>query len=201
MALPYAGLLPFVPVADRSAVLVHASRLARHTQGLRADARSASCCTSRTARTRTRCRSSALMFDCTVQPFDRKSAEWEAGTRRLPGALSRRRRHLRSRRLHAVPARSSSSGTVRRRLRARDGHRTAEDIARLAGDRADRRSGVSSARTAKACSARARGTRAGDAPRSCRACCRGAAGAGCPRRRSASRAGARPRAARSRQPR
>ena len=35
---PYAGLLPFVPVADRSAVLVHASKLARHTQGLAAGA-------------------------------------------------------------------------------------------------------------------------------------------------------------------
>ena len=31
---PYAGLLPFVPVPGRSGVLVHASRMARHSQGL-----------------------------------------------------------------------------------------------------------------------------------------------------------------------
>ena len=35
---PYAGLLPFAPLADCSGVLVHASTLARHSRGLVAEA-------------------------------------------------------------------------------------------------------------------------------------------------------------------
>lgn len=35
---PVLGLLPYVPLSDFSAVLVHASALARHTQGLRSGA-------------------------------------------------------------------------------------------------------------------------------------------------------------------
>ncbi|HEY5676697.1 MAG TPA: pyridoxamine 5'-phosphate oxidase [Myxococcales bacterium] len=35
---PYVGLLPFAVAADRQALLVHASRLARHTRGLLAGA-------------------------------------------------------------------------------------------------------------------------------------------------------------------
>ena len=34
---------------------------------------------SRTGPTRTRLQIERLMFDCTVHPFERKSAEWEAG--------------------------------------------------------------------------------------------------------------------------
>ena len=34
-AKPVLGLLPYAPLPDFSAVLVHASALARHTQGLR----------------------------------------------------------------------------------------------------------------------------------------------------------------------
>jgi putative heme iron utilization protein len=37
--VPYAGLLPFAPLADRSGVLIHASRMSRHTQGLGTGAR------------------------------------------------------------------------------------------------------------------------------------------------------------------
>jgi hypothetical protein len=76
---PYAGLLPFVPVADRSAVLVHASQLARHTQGLAAGAHAGILIHEQDAPGKDPLQIERLMFDCTVQPFARKSAEWEAG--------------------------------------------------------------------------------------------------------------------------
>ena len=76
---PYAGLLPFVPVADRSAVLVHASRLARHTQGLTAGTRAGILVHEQDGPDKDPLQIERLMFDCTVQPFERKSAEWEAG--------------------------------------------------------------------------------------------------------------------------
>jgi putative heme iron utilization protein len=76
---PYAGLLPFVPVADRSAVLVHASKLARHTQGLAAGAHAGILVHEQDGPEKDPLQIKRLMFDCSVQPFERKSPDWEAG--------------------------------------------------------------------------------------------------------------------------
>src|SRR6187401_249977 len=76
---PYAGLLPFVAVPDRSAVLVHASRLARHTQGLTSGAHAGIVIHEPDGPDKDPLQIERLMFDCAVHPFERKSAEWEAG--------------------------------------------------------------------------------------------------------------------------
>jgi putative heme iron utilization protein len=76
---PYAGLLPFVPLPDRSAVLVHASKMARHSQGLLAGAHAGILVHEQDAPDKDPLQIQRLMFDCTVHPFERKSAEWEAG--------------------------------------------------------------------------------------------------------------------------
>jgi hypothetical protein len=55
--VPYAGLLPFAVLPDRSGLLVNASKLARHSQGLFAGARAGVLITSRTVPTRTPSRS------------------------------------------------------------------------------------------------------------------------------------------------
>jgi putative heme iron utilization protein len=76
---PYAGLLPFVPVAEYSAVLVHASKLARHTHGLTAGAQAGILVHEQDGPGKDPLQIERLMLDCTVQPFERKSAECEAG--------------------------------------------------------------------------------------------------------------------------
>jgi putative heme iron utilization protein len=76
---PYAGLLPFVAVADRSAVLVHASRLARHTEGLAAGAHAGILINEQDGPDKDPLQIERLMLDCTVQPLERGGTEWEAG--------------------------------------------------------------------------------------------------------------------------
>ena len=39
--VPFAGLLPFIPTTGYSGVLIHASKLSKHSAGLAADARAA----------------------------------------------------------------------------------------------------------------------------------------------------------------
>ena len=76
---PYAGLLPFVPVPGRSGVLVHASRMARHSQGLAAGAHAGILIHEQDAPDKDPLQIERLMFDCTVHPYERKSPDWEAG--------------------------------------------------------------------------------------------------------------------------
>ncbi len=76
---PYAGLLPFVPLPDRSGVLVHASKMARHSQGLAAGAHAGILVHAQDGPDQDPLQIERLMFDCTVTPYVRQSAEWESG--------------------------------------------------------------------------------------------------------------------------
>ncbi len=77
--VPYAGLLPFAPVPDRSGVLVHASRLARHTQGLVADARIGVLLHEPDLPGKDPLQLQRAMFECVVRPLTRDTAEWQTG--------------------------------------------------------------------------------------------------------------------------
>ena len=107
-----------------SAVLVHASRSARHTQGLTAGAHAGILVHEQDAQDKDPLQMERLMFDCTVQPFERKSPEWEAGREAVPHTVPRQPHHIHSRRLHALST-AVRGGHVRRGVWSRDGHRTA----------------------------------------------------------------------------
>ena len=76
--LPYAGLLPFAVLPDRSGLLVNASKLARHSQGLSAGARAGVLIHEQDGPDKNPMQIERLTFECTVHPFERDSAEWEA---------------------------------------------------------------------------------------------------------------------------
>ncbi len=77
--VPQAGLLPFVPLPDCSAVLVHASRLARHSAGLAPDAVASALIHEIDAADRDPLQLRRVTFACRVRPLERDSAEWLAG--------------------------------------------------------------------------------------------------------------------------
>ena len=60
-------------------MLVHASQLARHTQGLGAGAHVGILVHEQDGPEKDPLQIERLMFDCTVQPFERMSPDWEAG--------------------------------------------------------------------------------------------------------------------------
>jgi putative heme iron utilization protein len=76
---PYAGLLPFVPLPGNDGVLVHASRLARHTQGLRDGARVGVLLHEPDAPDKDPLQIRRAMLQCIVRPCIRDSDEWKAG--------------------------------------------------------------------------------------------------------------------------
>lgn len=77
--VPYAGLLPFAPAVDRSGVFVHASRMARHSQGLVADARIGVLLHEPDLPGKDALQLQRAMFQCIVRPLARASSEWQAG--------------------------------------------------------------------------------------------------------------------------
>jgi len=79
---PFAGLLPFVPLPDYSGVLVHASRLSRHSAGLSAGARAAVLLHEQDGPDKDPLQIKRASFECDVQPLERDSAAWQAGRER-----------------------------------------------------------------------------------------------------------------------
>jgi hypothetical protein len=76
---PYAGLLPFVVLPAYRGVLIHASRLSKHTQGLTAGARIGVLLHEQYAEGKDPLQIKRAMLECIVHPLERKSAEWEEG--------------------------------------------------------------------------------------------------------------------------
>ncbi len=74
---PYAGLLPFAALPDRSGVLVNASKLARHSQGLSTGARVGVLLHEQDGPDKNPMQIQRLTFECIVHPLERDSAEWE----------------------------------------------------------------------------------------------------------------------------
>ena len=75
--VPYAGLLPFAALPDRSGVLVNASKLARHSQGLSAGARAGVLIHDQDGPDANPMQIERLTFECTVHPFEHDSVAWE----------------------------------------------------------------------------------------------------------------------------
>jgi heme oxygenase (biliverdin-IX-beta and delta-forming) len=76
---PFAGLLPFVPLADYSAVLVHASRLSKHGAALAAGGRAGILLFEQDGPDKDPLQLKRATFDCDVRGFERKGEEWLAG--------------------------------------------------------------------------------------------------------------------------
>lgn len=76
--VPYAGLLPFVALPDCSAVLVHASRMSKHSRGLRAGARVGVLLHEQDGPDKDALQLRRASFECVVQPLARDGPEWTA---------------------------------------------------------------------------------------------------------------------------
>jgi putative heme iron utilization protein len=74
----YAGLLPFIVDPDRVALLVRASKLARHARGLIAGARVCALIHEKDDATKDPLQLKRVTFECTVEPLSRDSREWIA---------------------------------------------------------------------------------------------------------------------------
>jgi len=79
---PYAGLLPFIVLPAYAGVMIHASRLSKHTQGLTAGARVGVLLHEQYASGKDPLQIKRATFECIVHPLERKSAEWEEGRAR-----------------------------------------------------------------------------------------------------------------------
>ena len=79
---PFAGLLPFVPTADYTGVVIHASRLSRHTAGLAAGARAAVLLHEQDGAEKDPLQIKRASFECDVHPLERESEAWAEGRER-----------------------------------------------------------------------------------------------------------------------
>jgi len=75
---PLAGLLPFVPTSNYSGVIIHASRLSRHTAGLSAGARAAVLLHEQDGPEKDPLQIKRASFECDVHPLERNSETWTA---------------------------------------------------------------------------------------------------------------------------
>jgi hypothetical protein len=75
---PYAGLLPFAALPDCTGVLIHASRLARHSQGLADGAVVGILVHERDTPDKDPLQIKRASFECVVHPLERNSDEWSA---------------------------------------------------------------------------------------------------------------------------
>ena len=78
----YAGLLPFLMDTGRTAFLVRASKLARHSKGLTAGARVCVLIHEKDDETKDPLQLKRVTFECTVEPLARDTPEWTAGRER-----------------------------------------------------------------------------------------------------------------------
>jgi heme iron utilization protein len=79
---PYAGLLPFIPLPEYAGVMIHASRMAKHSAGLAADARVGVLLHEQDGAEKDPLQLQRASFECTVQPLERKGEAWLAGRER-----------------------------------------------------------------------------------------------------------------------
>lgn len=79
---PLAGLLPFVPLPDYSGVMIHASRLSRHTAGLADGARAAVLLHEQDGPEKDPLQIKRVSFECDVVPLARETEAWQAGRER-----------------------------------------------------------------------------------------------------------------------
>jgi heme iron utilization protein len=79
---PFAGLLPFIPLPGYSGVMIHASRLSRHTAGLAAGARAAVLLHEQDGPDKDPLQIKRASFECDVLPLERNSEPWAAGRER-----------------------------------------------------------------------------------------------------------------------
>jgi len=79
---PLAGLLPFVPLPGYSGVMIHASRLSRHTAGLTEGARAAVLLHEQDGPDKDPLQIKRMSFECDVHPLARESEAWTAGRER-----------------------------------------------------------------------------------------------------------------------
>jgi putative heme iron utilization protein len=80
--VPYAGLLPFVTLPQHDGVLIHASRLSKHSQGLAEGARVGMLLHEQDGPEKDPLQIKRVTFECVVTPFERKSDAWHAGRER-----------------------------------------------------------------------------------------------------------------------
>jgi hypothetical protein len=79
---PFAGLLPFVPLPDYSGVMIHASRMSRHSAGLAAGARAAVLLHEQDGPEKDPLQIKRASFECDVRPLERNGEAWAAGRER-----------------------------------------------------------------------------------------------------------------------
>lgn len=79
---PFAGLLPFVPFPHYTGVMIHASRLSRHTAGLAEGARAAVLLHEQDGPEKDPLQIKRMSFECDVHPLVRESDAWTAGRER-----------------------------------------------------------------------------------------------------------------------
>lgn len=79
---PFTGLLPFVPLPGYSGVMIHASRLSRHTAGLTDGARAAVLLHEQDGPDKDPLQIKRASFECEVRPLVRESEAWVAGRER-----------------------------------------------------------------------------------------------------------------------
>jgi len=79
---PLAGLLPFVALDDYAGVMIHASKLSRHTAGLAAGARAAVLLHEQDGRDKDPLQLKRASFECDVHPLEREGEAWTAGRER-----------------------------------------------------------------------------------------------------------------------
>jgi putative heme iron utilization protein len=77
--VPYAGLLPFVALPERDGVLIHASRMSKHSQGLADGVRVGVLLHEQDAPEKDPLQIRRVTFECVVKPFERNSDAWEGG--------------------------------------------------------------------------------------------------------------------------
>jgi putative heme iron utilization protein len=76
--VPYAGLLPFVAFPDCSAVLIHASRMSKHSRGLLPAAHVGVLIHEQDAPGKDALQLKRASFECVVHPLERGSPAWTA---------------------------------------------------------------------------------------------------------------------------
>lgn len=79
---PFAGLLPFVPLPDYTGVMIHASKLSRHSAGLGAGMRAAVLFHEQDGPEQDPLQIKRMSFECDVHPLERESEAWAAGRER-----------------------------------------------------------------------------------------------------------------------
>jgi putative heme iron utilization protein len=74
--VPYAGLLPFAALPGHSGVLIHASRMARHSLGLADGSRVGVLLHEQDSVEKDPLQLKRVTFECVVRPLERKSDAW-----------------------------------------------------------------------------------------------------------------------------